>query len=286
MINVSVIIPAERSNENLKRCLKDLKKQTYKGFEVITVLDKFSGSPAEKRNWGAKKAKGEFLAFIDDDCFVEKDWLTNGVKIFSKDVCAVCGPMLTPENSPFWERVSGYLWESPLINPIRANKYVEDWPSANFFIRKRDFEKLGGFDSRFWPGEDTKLCLDIVAKLKKKIVYDSNVVVYHRRRPLFKKYLEQVARYGRQRGRFARLFPETSRKWQYFVPSLFLIYIITALFYNRLLYLMPVYITLLIIEGIRAMVKDKNVLTGVAFILGAFMTHIVYGVSFLRGLLL
>lgn len=341
---VSVIIPIEKENENLRRCLEGLEKQSYRDFEVVVVgskitnpksqiLNKFQTQnlklkiinkpelvlkPAAKRNWGAKNARGEILAFLDDDCVPERDWIEGGVRSLGDRggkgdkgdiIGAVVGPMLTPPDSPFLERAAGYLWESPIISPINImaiikiiktillrkrvgdENFVEDWPSANFFIRKADFLKLGGFDERFWPGEDTKLCLDIVRR-GGKIRYDPGVVVYHRRRPLFRPFLEQAARYGRQRGRFARLFPQTSRKWTYFMPSIFLGYLgglgilgglgtSTALSVK----ILGIYLVIIIIESFRIFVKEKNVLMIAVFIIGVFLTHVVYGVSFIRGML-
>lgn len=286
MTEVSVIIPAEKENENLKCCLKALKKQTFKDFETIVVDKKYSNKPSLKRNWGAKKARGAILAFLDDDCIADKDWIKVGIKSL-KLFKAVGGVMKTPKNSPFWERASGYLAESVIINPINLRKektFVDDWPSANFFIKKSDFLKLGGFDSRFWPGEDTKLCLDIVRR-GGKILYDPGVIVYHRRRPLFRQYLEQVARYGRQRGRFARIFPQTSRRWYYFLPSGLVFYLILAFFSPKILFILAIYIVIVVLEALKVAIKDRNFLMGVLFLIGAFLTHVVYGISFIRGII-
>lgn len=289
MIRVSVVIPVEKENENLKRCLEALKKQSCKDFETIVVSDKFSGKPSAKRNWGAKKAKGEILAFIDDDCFPDKDWLKKAIPRLRSGF-AICGPMLTPKDSPFLERAAGNLLESPMVmggevyrNCVGKEREVEDYPSANFLIRKKDFLKLGGFDERFWPGEDTKLCLEIV-RHGGKILYDPFVVVYHRRRPLFRPFLKQVARYSRQRGRFARIFPLTSRKIGYFLPSLLVIFLMMCLvFWKWGIFL---YLTGVVLEGARVGIREKNVLMGLVFVMGVIMTHVVYGVSFLRGLFL
>lgn len=303
MIKVSVIVPAESFNENLERCLEALKKQTFKNFEIIVVSDKFSGSPSRKRNWGARRARGEILAFLDDDCIADKSWIKNGVGVLETGAetaplqGAVAGPMLTPLNSPFWERIGGYLCESPLVfgdevyrNKISSKREVSDYPSANFFIKKKDFLKLGGFDERFWPGEDTKLCLEIVRR-GGKILYDPLVLVYHRRRPLFRPctrrhmaspFLEQAARYGRQRGKFVRLFPQTSRKIGYFLPSLLVIFLILCLIFWR--WGIVLYLAGVILEGVRVMVKEKNLFMGPVFMIGVFLTHVVYGISFLGGL--
>ncbi|MBI4743240.1 MAG: hypothetical protein HY776_00140 [Actinobacteria bacterium] len=88
-------------------------------------------------------------------------------------------------------------------------------------VRKSVLEQLGGFDTKFWPGEDTKLCLEITKKLNKKIIYSPDVLVYHHRRPLFTSHLKQVWSYALHRGYFVKRFPETSLRLTYFIPSIF-----------------------------------------------------------------
>ena len=45
---------------------------------------------------------------------------------------------------------------------IKPMKFVSDYPTVNLFVRKKIFLKVGGFVEDFWPGEDTKFCLDLV----------------------------------------------------------------------------------------------------------------------------
>ena len=47
---------------------------------------------------------------------------------------------------------------------------VKELPTVNFIIKKELFKKLGGFDKKFWPGEDTILC-DNINKLSKIIIF-------------------------------------------------------------------------------------------------------------------
>lgn len=302
-----MIMVSEEFNKNLDACLTALLKQGFENFEVIAVVSKpfefhgvriysrpeLSGNPSAKRNFGVTQARGEILSFLDDDCVPTEDWIIRGVKAITPLRCdVVCGPMVTPPRSTLMERASGYLLESAIVmgeetyrNCVGKRREVMDFPSANFFIRKSDFLKVGGFDKRFWPGEDTKLCLDIINKLNKKIIYDPKVLVYHRRKPLFVKFLQQSARYGRQRGRFVWLFPKTSRKISYFIPSVFLGYLILIMFKINSIFLVPLvlYIFLILLEGVRVILRDGNILTGVVFMVGVFFTHVVYGVNFLRG---
>ena len=46
------------------------------------------------------------------------------------------------------------------FTPLKK-RFVIDYPSMNFFIRKTTFEKVGGFNSDYWPGEDSKLAMTL-----------------------------------------------------------------------------------------------------------------------------
>ena len=162
-----------------------------------------------------------------------------------------------------------------------------DLPSCNFFIRKKIFLELGGFDTSFWPGEDTKLCLDI-KKLGKKIIYDPDVKIYHHRRKNLKQYLKQIFNYSKHRGHFAKKYPETSFKLSYFIPSLFVIGLISGMFISffsliqRVIYfsILGLYFLLMFIEGART----KKISYIIPFIFVGFITHVVYGIGFILGL--
>ena len=46
---------------------------------------------------------------------------------------------------------------------------VKALDDVNLVVKREVFEAVGGYDSHYWPGEDTKLCLDITHKAGKKI---------------------------------------------------------------------------------------------------------------------
>jgi len=98
----SIIIPVRTETDYLRETLKKLKQQSFSSFEILVITDKISGpvSPAIKRNLGAKKSKGLYLAFLDDDSYPDKNWLKNASRLFSPDIAALCGPCLTPPETP------------------------------------------------------------------------------------------------------------------------------------------------------------------------------------------
>lgn len=307
----SIIIPFRKPTEYLYECLNFIKKQSYKNYEVVLLPDKkekFKYSktrvipagnvgPAEKRDIGANQAKGEIIAFIDDDAYPDKHWLENALSHFKNpQIAAVCGPGITPVSDDIFQKAGGWvnsLWfGSGGAGTYRfipqKERYVDDYPSMNFLIRKEDFEKVGGFETHFWPGEDTKLCHDIVYLLKKRIIYDPKVLVFHHRRPLFIPHLRQISRYAIHRGHFARILPVTSFKIGYLVPSFFVAFIILGFILSITITLfMPFYIAILLLYLILLLGNIIYVLTKTGSILisgltgiGIFLTHTTYGLLF------
>lgn len=307
---VSVIIAIKKINDYIRESISHILKQSYKNIEIIVVTDeesseKFpktrifsSGSvhPGDKRDLGVKKARGEIIAFIDDDAYPDKDWIKNALKYLNDEkIGAVGGPGLTPENDSFEQKIGGLILDSWLasgntIFRTRKDKerFVDDYPSFNFFMRKSLFDKIGGFSFPYWRGEDTKLCLDII-KGGYKIIYLPDVVVHHHRRAVFIPHLKQVWKCALYRGFFAKKYSQTSLRLAYLVPSIFILFLIfggiflifsgpVRIFY---FFVLAVYFILLLVNGI----KSGSLKAGILVVIGTFLTHLVYGVGVIKGLL-
>ncbi|MFH1202716.1 MAG: glycosyltransferase [Candidatus Omnitrophota bacterium] len=310
-MTVSIIIAVKAWQNNLEQCLAKCLELDFPDFEILILPDapfakEFNDrrirviptkevSPAAKRDIAVNLAKGEILAFLDDDAFPRKDWLKYAIINFKdKEIAAVGGPAVTPAEDTLRQKASGLVYSSIITSGSYVYRYIPgtkkevcDYPSCNFLVRKSIMKELGGFNTNFWPGEDTKLCLDIVMKLKKKIVYDPKALVYHHRRPLFKGHLNQIASYALHRGYFVKRFPETSLRPSYFVPSLFLLFLlsglVTSIFisYLRIFYAFGLvfYVSLVLIFSI----NNKLRLIPVVFS-GIILTHLTYGYYFIKGL--
>ena len=259
---VSVVIACPGPSWMLDECLTALAAQTYRNFEVIVLPDgevkgergKVKGDargdddshsafhlstiptgkvrPAEKRNIGIAEAKGEIVAFIDDDAYPDAHWLENAVKYFSEpSIGGVGGPGVTPPGDGFLAQAGGRVYANIFVSGNYRYRYVggrvrldvDDYPSCNLLVRTDLLRKIGGYRTDFWPGEDTLLCDAIVLGEHKRIVYDPWAIVYHHRRRLFGPHLRQLGRYGFHRGYFVKRFPATSCRASYFVPSLFVL---------------------------------------------------------------
>src|SRR4030042_2711861 len=268
---VSIVIPAKGNNELLDECISRCLELDYPNFEILVLpdspIDEVRGphvkivptgpvSPSEKRDLALSVAEGEILAFLDDDAWPERNWLSKAVRYFEdEDIAAVGGPAITPPNDGFMQKAGGMVYTSLLgggnlryrYTPQRLRE-VDDYPTCNLLVRKDIMERIGGFDTKFWPGEDTKLCLAITHDLGKKLLYAPDVLVYHHRRPLFRPHLKQVKSYGLHRGYFARRFPKTSLRLTYFLQSFLVAGLILGFIVSALIpQLAPIYVAGLIL---------------------------------------
>lgn len=311
MKKVSIIIPVREINDYIREAIPHHLRLDYPDYEILIFPDEPSEEtfprtriipsgktgPAEKRDMALEHARGEILAFIDDDAYPRPDWLKNAVTHFDDpSVGAVGGPAVTAENDGLLRQASGKVYESFLCSGGYTYRYipgklmdVEDLPSVNLIVRKDVFAQIGGYDSNFYPGEDTKLCLDIIKLADKRIVYDPDVLVYHHRRKLFREHLKQSNNYALHRGYFAKVLPDTSRKMVYFVPSLFVLGLVAgpllALLCPPLWYLYFSVLLLYFLLLVASTVNLKNIPVWILSMAGVFLTHVGYGIGFVRGLL-
>lgn len=310
---VSVVIACPRASAVLEECLEGLSAQTYRHFEVIVLPDgpepglETGGRvrviptgkvrPAEKRNVGLAAAKGEIVAFIDDDAYPDAHWLEYAVLEFGDPtVGAVGGPGVTPPGDGFLARIGGRVYDNFLVSGNYRYRYkaggicrdVDDYPSCNLLVRKSILDRIKGYRTDFWPGEDTLLCKDIL-EAGVRIYYNPWVVVYHHRRPLFGPHLRQLGRYAFHRGYFVKRYPSNSLHLAYFVPSLFVLYLAVLAAcvwflpaWARVAGVVPLgfYLALVALTTF-----SVNPLVWALTLAGVVATHVVYGVRFLCGLL-
>jgi len=315
---VSVVIACPNTSWMLDECLAAIREQSYENWECIVLPDggearedgkiRFVPTgkirPAEKRNIGIRAAKGEIVAFIDDDAYPDTHWLEYAIKYFGeRDIGAVGGPGVTPPGDKRMARIGGRVYDNFLVTGNYHYRYraggvrmdVEDYPSCNLFVRRDVLEKIGGYRTDFWPGEDTLLCKDIIDHWK-RIVYDPWVVVYHHRRPLFAAHLRQLGRYGFHRGYFCKRFPSNSLRPSYFIPTLFDLYLIVLgvvgilnltgieavrITFHRWGGYLPFWIYLALVALTTFSLKPHVwILTA----LGVVSSHVWYGIRFIQGL--
>jgi GT2 family glycosyltransferase len=160
----SVIIPTYHRNDLLAKCLDclipEIQTLPAEQYEVIVTDDGFETTaeemiknhypwvkwlagkgkgPAANRNNGAKFARGEWLAFTDDDCLPDTQWLEAYAEAMDNRP-----DYQVFEGRTYVDRPQKSLAEISPINESGGHLW-----SCNFSINKKLFEVLGGFDERF-----------------------------------------------------------------------------------------------------------------------------------------
>ena len=242
---VSVVVPAPRLTELGRRCLARV-LELDPPVEVVFVPDEapdealdprilcVPSGPAllgRKRQLGLERARGEIVAFIDDDAYPHPDWLRNAVAALDADpgVAATTGPAVTPPDDPERAWLGGRVYASPLVSgperwrhlPVAARD-VPEAHGVNFVIRRRDALAIG-LDTPDMPGDDTVLG-DRLRARGRRIRYVPGAVLFHSRRELWRPHLFQLWRYARQRARFFRQ-GGVSRRAAYAAPSALLLWL-------------------------------------------------------------
>jgi GT2 family glycosyltransferase len=303
----SIVIPLRKINDYLREAMPYFQKQTYKNFEIIVVSEHHEEErfpktkivkvgqipPSGKRNMGVKNSKGDIIAFIDDDAYPEEDWLEKAAKEFEdKEIVAIGGPSLPPKNSTFFQRVSNKVYElsskkTGMRYSKKKRKEIDDWPTCNLFVRKKNFNKTKGFDEEYWGGEDTQLCYDIL-KTEGKMFFNPEISIYHHPRKDLTSHLRQSFFWGMWRGFFMRKHKE-SRQLTFFIPALFVLWLFFGgflTFFNEIfgwiyLFSIMLYFLFSMIKGFQT--RSIKLFLPVMFVM--FLTQLIYGVGFLRGIL-
>jgi GT2 family glycosyltransferase len=184
--DISIIVPTLNRPAGLKACLEALTRLEYpqQAFEVIVVNDggdedldaivcQLEGGlrlrivnqphagPAAARNNGVGHARGRFLAFTDDDCRPERDWLQALVQRLEDDPSRMYGgrtvnALRNNVYSSGSQALIDYLYAYYNADPHAARFFT----SSNIALARDAFDLVGGFDTGFScaSGEDRDLC--------------------------------------------------------------------------------------------------------------------------------
>jgi glycosyltransferase involved in cell wall biosynthesis len=91
---VSIVVPVH-NKKKAKICAEQVRKQTYPNIELIMV--DFKGFPAEKRNYGYLRSKGEYVFFLDEDSYLSPSAISASVDKFKQGFDVVGIPAVKAE---------------------------------------------------------------------------------------------------------------------------------------------------------------------------------------------
>jgi len=222
MPKVSVVIPTRNRPEAIVRCLDALATQRFPSddFEVIVVDDgsnppltlevgrwssrfdlklihQKNTGPGGARNRGVAEARGEFLAFTDDDCLPTPDWLRDVVAALERQPEAlVGGSTFNGLKSQLFSEVSqlilAFVYEH--FNRDSADAYF--FTSNNMGCRKVSLQEVGGFDASFQVASEDRDFCDRWRSSDRTLVWLRDTWVEHRHSQNLLGFIRLHFRYG------------------------------------------------------------------------------------------
>lgn len=220
---ISIIIPTYNRQRQLATCLQSLAHLDYPCdcYEVIVVDDGSStppksvvtnfkhrmnirlivqphAGPAAARNFGATQAKGEFIAFTDDDCIPQEDWLQKMVVSLSESPDVIIGGNTINQLTGIVYPTASQLLIDYLQSYYNTKKdQAQFLTSNNMAVSANRFREIGGFDTSFpiAAAEDRELC-DRWLFHGFRLVYVPEAIVYHAHTLTLSTFWRQHFNYG------------------------------------------------------------------------------------------
>ena len=214
----SVIVPFRGNHRQVQNLLETLEQQTFPktSFEVILVDNgtdesspifnsekiaiknlresRYSGSPYSARNRGIEHASGEVLAFIDANSYPDRHWLENAGKCLqSKQGELLAGAVKFDfDGNPTAAKIADSLISIQVEKSVRERHVAY---TANLFVEKEIFSKIGSFEEGIRSGGDVRFCKK-ATNSGFTISYCGSSVVYKEART-FKALMGKKIRTGR-----------------------------------------------------------------------------------------
>lgn len=247
----SIIVPVFNRPDEVDELLLSLLNQTFTDFEVLIVEDgsqkpcdevcnkyadrldlhyfmKPNSGPGQSRNYGAERAKGEYLLILDSDVVLPKGYLNAIEEELKREPAdAFGGPDAAHESFTDTQKAISYSMTSFFTTGgIRGGKKKLDkfYPrSFNMGIRRDVYMELEGF-SKMRFGEDIDFSIRIF-KAGKRCRLFPEAWVWHKRRTDFRKFYRQVYNSGIARINLYKKYPE-SLKLVHLLPMVFTVGVI------------------------------------------------------------
>src|SRR5690606_10594764 len=309
-LNYSFIIPVFNRPQEVKELLESfLNVKFHNDFEIVlvedgstetseTMIDEFSkkltisyyfkqnSGPGDSRNFGMKQAKGNYFIILDSDCLLPPHYLTTVDSFLKNDFHHCFGGADAAHCSftPLQKAINYVMTSFFTTGGIRGSeKSINNFEprSFNMGISKVAFEKTGGF-AKIHPGEDPDLSQRIL-RAGYKTTYLPNAFVYHKRRISWKKFYNQVKKFGLVRPILNKWYP-SSAKITFWFPTVFVFFTIFSILlflFLATVFIIPLLLYLLLIL-IDSSIKNKSIYIGFLSIIAVFVQFFGYGMAFLK----
>jgi O-antigen biosynthesis protein len=213
---ISVAICSYNGSATIRDTMEALKKLDYPAFEVVVVndgsTDNFTDIVKEypvhlistknrglgnARNTAAHHAKGEIIAFIDDDAYPDPHWLHYLAYAYAtSNYAGIGGPNIAPEEDGPVAHCVANAPGGP-VHVLTTDEIAEHIPGCNMSFRRDVYLKVGGCDPIYRAaGDDVDLCWRI-QEAGYTIGFHPAALVWHHRRSSLKTYWKQQKGYGK-----------------------------------------------------------------------------------------
>jgi len=224
---ISVVICSYNGARTIREALESLRHVPYPSFEVLVVDDgstdataaiageydvrlirTANGGLSAARNIGLQNAKGEIVAYLDDDAAPDPHWLHYLASAFmAGNYAGVGGPNVAVPEDGFVARCADHAPGNP-THVLLTDCEAEHLPGCNMAYRRTCLEVIGGFDPQFRiAGDDVDLCWRL-EQSGFKLGFHPGAMVWHHRRRTVRDYLRQQLNYGRAEAMLERKWPE------------------------------------------------------------------------------
>jgi len=302
----SIIIPVYNRPDEIAELLQSLSEQTFTNFEVIIVedgSDKTCKPEVEKhedkltiqyhfkentgqgfsRNFGFKRARGDYFIVFDSDCIIPQNYLQDVDQYLNRDYLdAFGGPDGASKDFTLIQKAINYSMTSIFTTGgIRGSKRHSSTfhpRSFNMGISKEVFAKTGGYKITRM-GEDIEFSIRIIEN-GFKVDLIEQALVYHKRRTNLIQFYRQLHFFGRARINITRFFPKSFKLVHLFPLVFTLSWIILAglwfTYHPAFLVgsaLLGLYYLLLFVGST---IKNKNLIVGFLSLITATIQLVAY----------
>jgi glycosyltransferase involved in cell wall biosynthesis len=191
--SVSVIIPST-GRETLQQCLDAIERQTRHPDELLVIPDTENLGAGHTRNRGIAQAKGDLIAFTDDDCIPPDNWLESLLTIMDQYDADVVGGSLR-ETDPFLDAIRRRR-SFPTV--IQEDKGGIVGNTANIIYKRSILEECLRNDGYIFNSQTSGQDIHLLWRLRQrgaKIIYTPKTV-FHLRKSTYISYLKHQFKKG------------------------------------------------------------------------------------------
>lgn len=260
--------------------------EEYKNLLNIKYFYKDNTGPGESRNFGMKKANGEYFVIVDSDCILPNNYLQEVYQALEKKYTDAYGgaDAAHPSFSSMQKAINYSMTSFLTTGGIRGNERARNKfqpRSFNMGISKKAFLKTGGFP-KHRIGED----IDLTFKLWEngfETQFIPRAFVFHKRRTNWQEFFEQTLGFGAARP-ILNLMHKDTAKLTFWFPSIFVVVFLFALICLFFGFALPIilFATYPLVIFFDSLIKNNNVIVAAQSIFATFVQFFGYGIGFLR----